>query len=412
MTTAQKLFYLCLLVTAPLSAQEWSRFRGPNGSGRANAKNLPATWTEKDYLWTATLPGKGASSPVLWGDHLYVTSADAQAGKRYVDCFHAKTGKRLWQKTSPFAKYKKQKTNTFASNTPACDQDHVYVLWQSKKSSPLTAYDHSGKKVWEIDLGPYNHGQGGAVSPMVYQDRVIISNDQKNNSFLLAVDRKTGKTIWKIDRDGKRACYSTPCIFESSDRGPEIIFTHCYEGIIGVDPKTGKKRWHVDPFGRFPQRAIGSPVIYQDTIVASSGFTTKEKNIVAIRPKTTSDGVKVQEIYRLTKSLPHVPSPLIYKDWLFLWSDTGIVSCYDAKTGKQIWLQRAGGRFFGSPVVADGKIYCISYDGDVNVLAASDKFRRLGKVSLGEPSQATPAISEGILYLRTESKLFALGRRE
>lgn len=396
------------IVSIAAHAQEWTRFRGPNGSGISDTR-FPVKWTDKDYKWKISLPGSGGSSPVVWGNRLFITSADVTADKRYLLCIDTKTGKTLWQKPFAFAKYKKQKNNTFASNTPVCDRERVYVLWQGPKKSPVVAFDHQGKKIWEIDLGPYKHGQGGAVSPIVYQDMVIIDNDHKEGSFLLAVDSKTGKQRWKIPREGKRACYSTPCIYQAPGRKPEIIFTHSFEGIIGVDAVTGKQNWHIDPFGRFQQRAIASPVIVDDLIIGSSGFTTGKKNLIALRLRPTTTGVKAEEVYRLTKSVPHIPTPLVYQNRLYLWGDTGIVTCSDAKTGKEIWKGRTSNGFFGSPVCADGRQVCIDKSGNVIILATGDTFQILGKVPLGESSQATPAISGGLMFLRTASHLFALG---
>lgn len=404
----KQLSYVCIcILLSSAQAEEWSRFRGPNGVGISDT-TIPTQWTKSDYRWTFTLPGQGGSSPVLWKNRLFITSADLSAGLRFLFCLNVGKGTVVWKKTFPLAKYRKQKNNTFASNTPACDADHVYVLWQSPKSSPVIAFDHEGNKVWEIDLGPYKHGQGGAVSPMVYQDSVIIANDHKGGSFLLAVDRKTGKTQWKIPRKGERACYSTPCVYHPEGRETEIIFTHSFEGIIGVNAKSGKINWHIDPFGRFPQRAIGSPVIADDLIIGSSGFTTGKKNVVAVRINKTDAKLAAEEVYRLSRAVPHIPSPLVYKDRLYLWGDTGIVTCANVKTGKEIWKERVNGSYFGSPVCVNGDIYCIDKQGDVVIIATGDKFKLINKVPLGEASQATPAVSEDTMYLRTDSHLYAL----
>lgn len=389
------------------TAQEWTRFRGPNGSGVSHAKTVPVKWEKSDYNWIADLPGSGLSSPVIWEDKLFVTSATPD--ERYLLCLSTKDGSLLWKQTFQLKKNRTHGNNSLASNTPVVDAEHVYLLFQSKQSSPLAAYTHDGQEQWQIDLGPYNHGQGGAVSPIVYRDKVIISNDGQGNSFLLAVNRHTGAEQWRIDREGKRACYSTPCVFEPKDRDPEIIFTHCYEGMIGVDPETGEQNWHIDPFGDFPQRAIGSPLIYRDLVIGSSGFTTAEKNVVALRTKQENDKITVEEVYRVSKMVPHVPTPLIYEDLMFFVTDTGIASCVSAATGQPIWKGRLGGRFFGSPICVDGKIYCVDYDGQVSVFSAAEEFELLAQHELGEPSRSTPAVSDGVIYFRTDSKIFSLG---
>ena len=403
---------LVITCSCPLAAaQEWTRFRGPNGSGVSEVKTVPVEWTDADFNWSVELPGRGHSSPVVWGDKLFVTSCDDAAMKRFLLCINTGDGSVAWSKEFALSKHKTHKNNSYASSTPCVDGQHVYVLWHSRTTSPLIAFDHGGNQVWEYDLGPYLHGQGGAASPIVYEDMVILANDQKQPSFLLAVDRRTGEERWKVPREGKRACYATPCVFAPRERSEELVFSHCYEGIIGVDPATGKQTWHIDVFGRASQRALSSPVLADDLVIASSGGVGGEKQLVAVKPVGATPDVEVSEAYRTTRQAPHVPTPLVYNDWLFLWSDQGIVSCLDKSTGKVIWQKRVGGNYFSSPICVDGKLYCVDLDGNVVVIAASDTYELLARNSLGEPCKATPAVSGGKLYLRTESKLFSLGGR-
>ncbi len=398
-----------ICITPAMSAEEWNRFRGPNGSGFSAATTVPIEWDTDDYNWIVELPGKGNSSPIAWGDKLFVTSADEKAKTRSVQCLKVADGSEVWRKDVSFGPYKKHKNNSFASSTPAADADHVYVLWNSKTSSPLTAYTHEGEKVWEYDLGPYRHGQGGATSPIVYEDIVLVANDQSAGSFLLAVDRMTGKELWKVDRLGKRACYGTPCINSPGDRPAEVIFSHCYEGIVGLDPETGHQNWHIDVFGRASQRALGSPVIAGDLVVASSGGVGGERQVVVVKPQLSGDDVKVEEAYRVIRQAPHVPTPLVNRDWMFLWSDSGFVTCVEHESGEVVWQKRIGGNYFGSPICVDGKLYCVDLDGEVVVIAASDEYELLARNSLGHPSRATPAVSNGTLLIRTESHLFSIG---
>lgn len=397
------------------SSDEWNRFRGPNGTGVHPHSESPATWNENDYRWTIDLPGSGSSSPVIWGNRLFVTSCDETAKKRSLQCIDTQTGKSLWNQTIEFQPYKKHKNNSFASSTPCCDESHVYVAWHSKKRSPLIAYNHSGNKVWEYDLGSFSHGQGGATSPIIYDNLVIIAHDQKEPSYLLALNRMTGKEAWKVPRRGQRACYSTPCVFSQDGRADQIAFSHCFEGIVGIDPSTGKQLWHIDVFGRSSQRALGSVIQAGELIVATSGAFAGERQLVAVKPNleskdspTDKNSPTAIEAWRTTKQTPHVPTPLVYKNWIFLWSDQGIVSCLDYVTGNTTWKKRVTGNYFGSPICVDGKLYCIDVDGTVTVVAASDEFELLGRIPLGQPSKSTPAFSNGSLYFRTDSKLFAL----
>lgn len=403
---------LCCLIVQPsidAHADEWDRFRGPNGAGVQIEGESPETWTDEDYRWSVGLPGKGSSSPVIWKDRLFVTACDESTQQRSLICIDTQTGKSLWNRSTSFKQYKKHKNNSFASSTPCCDADRVYVAWHSKQRSPLIAYDHDGNKVWEYDLGPFSHGQGGATSPIVYNDLVIIAHDQQQPSFLLAVNRKTGEEVWKVAREGKRACYSTPCVYRSENQADQIVFSHCFEGIVGISPVDGKQLWHVDVFGRASQRALGSVIQADDLIVATSGAFAGERQLVAVKPISAEQpDSKATEVWRTIKQTPHVPTPLVYKDWIFLWSDGGIVSCLEHATGKEVWKKRVGGNYFGSPICVDGKLYCIDVDGTVAVVSASDQYKLFGRFPLKEASKSTPAFSNGILYLRTDSKLFAL----
>ena len=408
-TTCLSGFAVFICLTAGAVAGEWTRFRGPNGTGVSDATTVPVTWTADDYNWVAELPGRGHSSPVILHDRLYVTCADEEASARHLLCLNTDDGSVVWKKDFAFQVHKKHKNNSFASSTPCVDEDHVYVVWYSKESSSLTAFDHDGNKSWEYDLGPYLHGQGGATSPIVYDDMVVLAHDQKEPSFLLAVDRKTGQERWKIPREGKRACYATPCVFRPADRPEEIIFTHCYEGIVGVDPKTGRQNWHIDVFGRASQRALGSPVLTDDLVIATSGAVGGDRQLVAVRPTGSAEKTEVTEAWRTIRQTPHVPTPLTFNNRLFLVSDQGIASCLNQQTGEAVWKQRIGGNFFGSPICVNGVIYCIDLDGNVAVFAASDDYKLFGKVALEEASKATPAVSGGVMYLRTESKIFSLG---
>ena len=400
-----------LVTSHSAEGQNWPRFRGPNGSGVSELKGLPLTWTEDDYAWKAELPGIGHSSPVVWDKQVFVTSADVDAGKRFLLAIDSEDGRINWKREIPFTKYRHHKNNSAASNTPAVDANGVYVLWQAKDASPLVAFDHNGQALWTYDLGPYLHGQGPATSPIVHDGMVLVCNDHKSNSFLLAVDAANGKEVWKVPREGKRACYATPCIIHRPDEQAEIVFSHCFEGIIGVDPHSGTRNWHIDVFGTHSQRAVGSPIVWSDLILANSGARTGEKRSVAIRPGGRSN--EVSKVYEFDRSAsPHVPTLLAYRNRLYLWTDMGILTCADATSGEKIWQARVGGNYFSSPIAADGRILNVQTDGTVMIVAADDEYRMLAKIPLGEASHATPAAGAGKLIFRTQSSLFALSASE
>lgn len=402
---------LLALFVSDCEGDEWRRYRGPNGSGVSASTRIPHQWSTDDYGWIIDLPGKGHSSPVMFGHRLFVTAADDECGERRLVCIDRSSGDILWQRAEPFQPYKKHKNNSFASSTPCVDEAGVYVIWHGRTQSPLIAFDFEGRERWRFDLGPYTHGQGGATSPIVENGVVYAAHDQKQPSFLWAIDATSGTPRWKVPRAGQRACYSTPCLRTGSDGRRQVVFTHCFEGITGHDLATGVEVWKADVFGRTSQRALGSPVLADQLVIATSGAVGGDRQLVAVQPAGRSDTAETAgEVYRTTRQTPHVPTPLVVGDRLFLVSDQGIASCLDARAGDTIWKHRLGGNFFGSPICAGEAIYCIDVDGQVVVFAAADRYQLLSKIDLGEGSKSTPAVSDHVLYLRTESKLFSVGR--
>lgn len=402
---------LSLTLLAPLRAENWPRFRGPNGAGVSAAKTVPRSWTEDDFNWTAELPGAGHASPVVWGERIFVTSADAKSGRRYLLCFDADSGRELWRRQFAFSVYRMHGNNSFATSTPCCDAQHVYSLWQSPGDTcSLVAHSHAGEEVWQADLGSFKGGHGPGVSPIVDGDLVVLANDQGGASSLLALEAATGEVRWKVPRESSRTSYSTPCVFDPKDREPELIFTDMHHGITAVDPATGRINWEISVFGTFKQRAIASPVVTDELVIGLSGFTTAEKNAVAVRPEKENGSTTVQEVWRVSRAVPHLPTPVVYQGRMFMWTDRGgIVTCIDAASGDQIWQKRIGGNFSGSPVCIDGNIYCADDEGVVYVIAAGDTFKLLGESKLGRPTRATPAVARGAIYWRTYSHLISLG---
>ena len=402
---------LCVAQCSTSLAENWPRFRGVDGRGISSSTGIPSQWSEENYRWVVDLPGAGNSSPVIWQDRLFITAANEQAAARYLICFNKADGTERWRAETPLVKYKKHKNNSFASSTPAVDEKHVYQLWHSKEQTSLIAYDHEGAEIWRYELGPYLHGQGGATSPIVAGESVVVAHDHKSDSFLVAVDRVTGNPKWKIPRAGKRACYSTPCVRTTNDGNEELIFVHCYEGVIGVDAASGEQHWHIDPFGREPQRALASPIVADGMVIAGSGAVGGDRQIVAITIQGEGTDSVAGEAYRLVRQAPHVPSPLAIGNRLYLWNDGGIVTCCDLATGDVIWQKRVGGNYFSSPIAAGNRIFSIDTSGEVVVIAADDQFRVIAKNAMGQSSRASLAASDNVLYVRTDSRLFAIAQR-
>jgi len=424
--TVKKYLPLILLIVVSSAAatdSQWPRFRGPNGAGVSNATTVPVKWTDKDYNWTIKLPGEGYSSPVVSGGKIFLTSTDKRTAKRAILCLAADDGRTLWRKDYPSTAHKMHRDNSYAASTPPVDAERVYVTWTTPKEVTLLALDHAGSEVWRRDLGAFVGLHGSATSPIVVGDLVVLANDQEDlkvygyiprtdvgKSFLIAVDRKTGKTRWQVPRRSILAAYSTPCARQSDGGRAELIFTTTAHGMTGVDAITGKVNWEVPRI--FPDRCAGSPIIAGGLVIASYGRGNFGSLLVAVRPGSKKDKVRAKVVWSMKKKVPLVPTSLAIDGRLFCWTDRGTVTCLSVATGKQIWQHRVGSSFYSSPVCVNGRLYCASKKGVVFVLAAADKFELLAKVSLGEMCYATPAVCDGVMYLRTNTKLFSLGGKK
>jgi outer membrane protein assembly factor BamB len=390
----------------PAAAQEWPRFRGPNGGG-VSATSFPTRWTDKDLLWKIQLPGHGHSSPVLWGKRLFITCGEEKTGNRIVMCLDGDSGTAHWTKDFAGVKHGKHADNSFASATPAVDDKHVYVTWGGPKEYLIVALGHDGNEKWRRDLGPFKAGHGFGASPIVHEDAVIIANDQDGKSSLVALDRHKGDDRWHVPRKG-RSSYATPVVFQPKDGEAQLIFTNYEHGVTSIVPKTGKINWEVDIFNKgHVESAIGSPVVDGDFVYATCGWLGVRKEVIAVKPDVKTG----KAIFTLEKNAPLVTTPIVVGDLLFLWSDQGVVTCADARTGKMHYQERVPGSYYSSPVCAGKHLYCLSREGDVVVIAANKKFELVAQVPLGAGSHATPAIANGIMYLRTFTHLMALSSK-
>jgi len=398
-----------LLIGVSLSAgaQEWTRFRGPNGGGVSDAKTIPTQWSASDFNWKVALPGSGHSSPVLWGEKVFVTSYDEKTGKFFVLCLNTADGSSRWQKEFSLARSDKHALNSFATSTPTVDAERVYVCRTELAHITLSAFTHDGKQVWEKDLGPFDVNHGSGTSPILYDGMVVMANEQAGESFLIALDARTGATRWKTPRKSGSGSYSTPCVYEPKQGNPQLIFNSDVHGISGVAPETGKVLWEFDK--AFDKRSVSSPVLAGDFVIGSCGSGGGGNYVVAVRPGDAATDKRPERGYEVRRSAPYVPTSVCVGDWLYLWSDAGIVSRVHAVTGEVKWQERAGGNFFGSPVYAEGRLFCVSTTGEVVVVALGDKFEVLARNQLGEQTHSTPAIASGRMYIHTSGHLVSIG---
>ncbi len=413
-------FVSALLLATTLNAQEWTRFRGPNGTGLSECRTIPVRWTDQSYDWQVELPGLGHSSPVVWGDKVFVLSADGGNATRYVLCYSAASGSKLWMRQYKSTTHRLHVRSSYASCTPAVDAEHVYVAWSTPQETTLQAWDHAGNEVWSLNLGRWVGSHGFGTSPILYEDMVILHNSQQANqlkpgqqpgdSFMMAFDRRNGTELWRTPLVSTRVCYSVPFVYQPEDGPPELVCTSTGNGVFSLDPHTGKENWSIDVIR---MRTVASPIFAGGHVFGNTGSGAYAGNyVVAVKP-----GRQPTLAYELKNSgqfkAPYVTCLIAKGDKVFLLYDRGFASCIDAPTGETHWFVRTGATFAGSPVLVGDRIYCIDEDGVVWVIAADQhEYRLLAKNPLGESSRSTPAVSGGKMFLRTYSHLFCIGDKD
>lgn len=388
---------------------EWTRFRGPNGSGLGVAPNLPAQFSAADFNWKVELPGTGHSSPAVWGDRIFVTANPPGTAERLVLCLSAADGKKRWQKSYKTPKDRLNAQNSYAASTPAVDAERLYFHWASPAGSGLVALDQdSGRELWKVDLGPFVSEDGPGTSPIMFEDMVILNFDQdKPKSFLLALDARTGRERWRWEHEGRKNTPGTPCILMPKGGAPQVALDTFTLGVCGVEARTGKLAWQLP--GLMKKRCVASTVVTESgLIVAQCGEGPAETFVEVVRPPV--EGKPAERVYEVLRNGGHVPTPIAVHGLLFLWKENGFVTCLRADTGEQLWYERAQGAYYSSPVCVNDRLYNITNKGDLVVIAAAEKFQQIARIPLGEGSSATPAISGGRMYLRTYTHLISVGK--
>ncbi len=423
----------------------WPQFRGPTAEGIADKQNLPDTWnpaTGENILWRTNVPGLAHSSPIVWGDTIFVTSAisgrkdatfkpglygdgdasdDRSEHRWMLYAIDKRTGKVRWERAAAQGapKNKRHIKSTYASSSPATD-GRIVVAWFG--SQGIHAYDVNGGLRWSVDIGRVDMGAydipsyewGPASSPIIWNDLVIVQCDTQADSFLLALNAATGDTVWKTERQ-ELPSWGTPTIV-TTPAGPELV-TNASNFVRAYDPKTGRELWQL---GGSSKITAPTPIFAEGLHIIASG-RAPERPVFAVKPgvrgnltlakgETAGSGV----VWSKTGRGSYMPTPLAYRGLLYVLANNGVLDAYEAGTGKEIYRQRlplVGSGFSASPVAADGKLYLSNEDGEVLVVEAGATFKHVATNSMGETLMATPAISEGVMFVRGASTLFAIGRK-
>lgn len=390
-------------------ADNWPRYRGADGLGVSTQAGIPTEWSEGDYAWVTPLPGEGHSSPVVWNKHLFVTTATDGGLVRHLCCLDSITGEMKWTRAAGYNTNRKHTKNSFASGSPATDGEHVYVAFSDQERFALAAYDFEGKLAWRTWLGPFvsQHGQG--ASPLVFEDLVIVANDQDGPSAIVACDRRTGRVVWSSLRTAREASYASPLLIESKGQKPQLICLAGASGLTSLDPWTGEVNWSS---GELPQRTVATPTFANGLVFATCGQGGKGTRLIGVDPSGHGDVSETHVKVRREKELPYVPAMTGVGELLFLWNDNGVINCLDSKTGQTVWQERVGGNFSGSPVCIDGKLYCIEESGKVVVVEAGPTYKLLAQNPIGDPSYSTPAVANDRLYLRSFHRIACLNGKQ
>lgn len=416
-------FAFSVLVSTPFAAttvaespDSWTRFHGVDGRGVVDGAKIPTSWSDSDYSWRRKLGSRDVGSPIAIDGKVYYLASKPATQQIALESLDLQTGKLRWSKVYDQQEHHLHSRNTFASSTPTADENNVFVAWADSQHTYLKCLDHDGNEVWSRDFGTWQSQHGFGTSPRIFGSMVLLMNSQQaddlklgqtaGHSRMIAVDRKSGESIWETPLATTRSCYGVPAIYQHNGR-TQIIDANTGNGLFGLDPKTGKMLWNLKVFD---MRCCSTPLIVGDIAIGSSGSGGGGNHLVAVRIPN-SPGEKPQQVYRLDGgAAPYVPTPVLKDNRMYMVDDKGgVAACVNAETGKNIWTQRIGGSFGASPILIGDTVLIISLRGEATLFRAADKFEKLGEVDLGGPVGATPAFSEGRLLLRVDDELRCLG---
>ena len=410
-------FALC--ATAFSATDDWPQYRGPSGDGHSAAKGLPLTFSDSEHVkWKTAIHGRGWSSPVIWGSQVWLTTATEDGTALSVVCVDKDSGKVLrddviFRVAMPQFCHK---FNSYASPTPVIEEGRIYATFGSPGTACLDT--KTGAVLWQRTDFVCNHFRGAGSSPIVWGDLLIMNFDGSDTQFIVALDKKTGKTVWRtersvdyrdLDKDGKpeaegdwRKAYGTPYVMMQD--GKPVLLSSGAKAHYAYEPATGKEIWRIDDHAHHSTAA--RPVVGLGMVFIAAGFSQGEVFAVKLGGQGPLD--QSQVVWRVKKSAPNKPSLLLIDDLIYMINDGGIVTCADAKTGEAVWSQRVQGNYSASPIFADGRIYVSSEEGKVAALAPGREFKLLAENKLEDGFMASPAVSGKALFLRTKTHLYRI----
>ena len=420
-----RLVVLFFFVAGLIRAENWPGWRGPSGDGVSAGEGIPTKWSSTENIaWKIAVPGEGHSSPIVWGDKVFLTSSLTEKNKRILLCINRLSGQTVWQRDvvqSPPETI--HRLNSRASGTPATDGKQVYVTFMRAEGDEViapnvgserlitpgkiivAAYDLDGNEKWKTNVGDFVSAHGFNTCPVLFEDLLILNGDHDGDAYLVALDRQSGRQRWRTRRENKTRSYVTPIIREIDGITQMILSGSLC--IASYDPRNGKRHWIVDG----PTEQFVASMVYDGKYVFATGGYP-ERHTLAIRPGGKGNVTDTHIAWRTTRGAAYVPSPIISGRYLLMVADSGIASCFEARTGKRHWMERLPGGHSPSPVSADGLVYFVSDRGVTTIIRPSETFAVIAKNELGEPVSASPAISQGQIFLRTHQHLYCIGSKK
>ncbi|MBI4327520.1 MAG: PQQ-binding-like beta-propeller repeat protein [Chloroflexi bacterium] len=392
----------------PGRSENWPVWRGPRGDGTSLEKSIPRRWSATDNVaWKTKLPGLGHASPIVWDDRVFTVTALPDKEERALLCLERKTGQILWQRTVVTAPLeRKHPLNSHASSTPATDGQSVYVAFLDHQEMAVAAYDFNGEQKWLARPGKFSSMHGFCSSPILFEDKIILNGDHDGDSYLVALARSDGKTLWKTPRENHTRSYCVPLIRELAGRTQMVLSGDMC--VASYNPHDGSRHWVIDgPTEQFVASIVYNPKT--DLFFVTGGFP--DHHILAVRPDGRGNITKTHIAWRTIKGVSYVPSPISEGDYFLIVSDQGFGTCFEAASGRICWQERLG-EHHASLVSADGLVYFLSDQGISHIIKPGPEFNLIARNELGERCFASPAISQGQVFVRGDQRLFCIGKSE